>query len=154
MGTLVCPISPETIDKRAARTGATLTALLLVAYAFTGVWPVIAFVAVDYVVRVLTPYRAPIAVVAGWVTKVARIAPAPMNKGPKIFAWRLGFLMAVASLALVPFSPTASIIVAIALAGFNVLDGVFNLCVGCTIYTYIVLPYFGPAEAKSDSELS
>ncbi len=137
------------IDKRASRVGATLTALLLVAYAVSGLWPLIAVVVADYVVRVFTPYRAPLAVLAGEVTKVAGIDPAPMNKGPKIFAWRLGFIMAVASLALVPFSLTASIVVAIALVGFNLLDGVFNFCVGCAIYTYIVLPRFGPATAKA-----
>jgi len=66
-----------------------------------------------------------------------------MNKGPKIFAWRIGFLMAVVSLGLLFVSPQASVIVAVALAGFNILDGVLNFCVGCVLYSYVVLPMFG-----------
>lgn len=148
MSNLICPISPDAIDKRAARVGAALTATLLVAYAFTGVWPLLVLVVADYVVRVLTPYRSPIARAGGAVMKVVGLSPKRMNKGPKIFAWRLGFLMAAASLLLLPISPTASGVVAVVLAGFNVLDGVFNLCVGCVIYTYIVLPYFGRPDIE------
>jgi len=146
MSNLICPISPETIDKRAARIGAALTATLLVTYAFTGVWPVLVFVVADYVVRVLTPYRSPIARFGAAAVKVTGLEPKRMNKGPKIFAWRIGFLMALVALVLLPVSVTASAVVAAALAAFNVLDGVFNLCVGCVIYTYVVLPYFGPPD--------
>ncbi len=146
---LICPISPESINKRASRIGAALTALLLLGYAFTGLWPLVAFVVLDYLVRVLTPYRSPVAVLATWITKLFGIQPKLMNKGPKIFAWRVGFAMAVIALALVPFSPPASVFVAIALAAFNILDGVFNLCVGCVIYTYVVLPLLGPKENEA-----
>ncbi len=146
MSNLICPISADSIDKRAARVGAALTATLLVAYAATGLWPILAFVVADYVVRVLTSYRSPIARVAAAGLAVAGVPPKRMNKGPKIFAWRLGFLMAVGSLVVLPLSPTASAVVAVVLAGFNVLDGVFNLCVGCVIYTYVVLPNFGPPD--------
>jgi hypothetical protein len=146
MSNLICPISPETTDKRASRVGAVLTATLLVVYAATGVWPLLVFVVADYVVRVLTPYRAPIARLGAAAVRITGRPPKPMNKGPKIFAWRIGFLMAAVSLVLLPVSPTASAIVAAALAGFNVLDGVGNLCVGCVIYTYLVLPYFGPPD--------
>jgi hypothetical protein len=148
MSNLICPISAESIDKRAARTGAVLTATVLVAFAITGAWPLIGFVVADYVVRLFTPYRSPLALAGRSVMKAARVAPKPMNKGPKIFAWRMGFMMAVASLVLFPFAPTASAITALGLAAFNVLDGVFNLCVGCVIYTYLVLPYFGPPETN------
>lgn len=146
MSNLICPVSSETIDKRAARIGAALTALLLVVYVVTGAWPLLVFVVADYVVRVLTPYRSPLGLVGTAVVRVAGVAPKPMNKGPKIFAWRLGLVMAAASLALVPVSPTASAAVAAVLAALSMLDGVGNLCVGCVIYTYLVLPSFGPPD--------
>lgn len=57
--------------------------------------------------------------------------------------------MAVSAVVLLPISPPASIAMAAALAGFNVLDGVFNLCVGCVVYTYLVLPYFGPSKVTA-----
>lgn len=146
MSHLICPISTETIIKPAGRIGAACTAALLVAYAATDAWPLLVLVVADYVVRVLTPYRSPLARVGAAAVDVFGITPKRMNKGPKIFAWRLGFLMAVASLLLLPFAPAASVVVAVALAAFNVLDGVFNLCVGCVIYTYVVLPTFGPDQ--------
>ena len=146
---LICPISNEFIDKNAARVGATLTALLLVAYALTGAWPILLAVVADYIVRVFTPYRPPLSMLGGQIVKVAGIAPLPMNKAPKIFAWRVGFLMAVPAALLLPISPYASAVVAVVLAGFNFLDGIGNLCVGCVIYTYVVLPYFGARTARA-----
>ena len=149
MSNLICPISDESINKRAARLGAVLTAGLLAAYAITSVeWILVALVA-DYSVRVLTPYRPPLGWVAAGFLRAARIPPQTMNKGPKVFAWRVGFIMAVLALALFPLSLPASVVVAVILAGFNLLDGVGNLCVGCVIYTYIVLPRLGPARARA-----
>ena len=148
MHDLICPISSESLDKPSARVGATLTALLLVIYAATGAWPILVVVVLDYVIRVMTTRPAPISALARAITQAAMVPPKPMNKGPKIFAWRVGFVLAVASLALLAVSPTASVVVAVVLAGFNVLDGVFDLCVGCVVYTYLVLPRFGPPEAR------
>jgi hypothetical protein len=146
---LICPISTKTINKSASRIGATLTALFLVLYAITGFWLILVLVVIDYAIRVLTPYQAPISILANWTTTLFRIEPQPMNEGPKLFAWRLGFAMAVVALVLLPFSPLASVIVALILAGLNILDGVGNLCVGCVIYTYLVLPYFGPKDSRA-----
>jgi hypothetical protein len=147
--TLICPISNENIDKSAARIGAILTGLFLVAYAVTGAWQILLVVFADYVLRVLTPYQPPISLLARGIARTAGVAPRTMNKGPKIFAWRVGFLMAVAATAFLPVDPAASIVVAVALAGFNFLDGVGNLCVGCVIYTYVVLPWLGPGKVTA-----
>lgn len=143
MKAIVCPMSSDTIDKRVARVGATLTAGLLAAYALTGLRPILAVVVLDYVMRVFTPFRTPFGLVGSGIVSMMRGEPARMNKGPKIFAWRIGFLMAVVSLGLLFVSPQASVIVAVALAGFNILDGVLNFCVGCVLYSYVVLPMFG-----------
>ena len=139
---IVCPISSETIDKRAARLGAGMTAGLLVTYGVTGLWPILAFVVFDYVVRVFTRQRAPVPWMACNVLRAIGLEGRPTSRGPKMFAWRVGFAMAAVALVLAPLSPTASVVVAIALAGFNVLDGVFNFCVGCVIYTHLVLPHY------------
>jgi hypothetical protein len=142
---IVCPISIENLNKRAARVGATLTAALLVLFFLTR-WPlVLAFVVLDYIVRVFTSRTAPIALLANGILRVLRISAVPMDKAPKVFAWRVGFLMAVAAAAALPFSVAASAYIALALAAFNVLDGVFNFCVGCILYTYIVLPRARPS---------
>ena len=108
-------------------------------------WPLIAFILLDYVVRVFTNGTAPIALLANGILRALHIAPVPMDKAPKVFAWRVGFLMAAAAAVAFPFSVTASAYIALALAAFNILDGICNFCVGCVIYTYVVLPRVRPA---------
>ena len=147
MNGLICPVSSQSIDKHAARVGATITAAGLVGYSVTGLWPILLAVVADYLVRVCTPYRSPIAQLAAAITRHAGIPAKRINKGPKVFAWRVGFLMAVASIVILPINPMASAAVAAALAAFNVLDGVGNFCVGCAIYTHLVLPFNKPKPA-------
>jgi|SRR6185369_7580761 len=145
---IVCPVSAERLNKRACRVGAILNAALLVLFFKTGWWLVIAFVVLDYVVRVFTNQTAPIALLANGITRMLRIPPVPMDKAPKVFAWRIGFLLAAATAVVLPFSLTASRYIALALAAFNILDGVCNFCVGCIIYTYFILPRVRPATIE------
>jgi len=142
---IVCPVSAERLNKRACRVGAIFNAALLVLFFVTSWWPVIAFVVLDYVVRVFTSRTAPIAILANGIVRALRISPVPMDKAPKVFAWRIGFLLAAATAAVLPFSIAASRYIAFALAAFNILDGVCNVCVGCVIYTYFILPRIRPA---------
>lgn len=135
-----CPVSFETIDKPTARLGAIATAVLLAAYVATGAWPILAVVVADYVVRVLTRRRAPLSIVAAAVGRRLGVAPQPMDRAPKAFAWSVGFGLAVVSLALAPFAPAASLVVAGLLAGFSTLDGLGNVCVGCLLHQYVVVP--------------
>jgi hypothetical protein len=149
---LVCPMSSQFIDKGASRVGASLTALLLVLFAATGFWPIMAYVVLDYLVRVFANRRGPTSWVACQLLRIIGVEPVLANKGPKIFAWRVGLLMAIVAFALLPVSPAAAVVVASALAGFNILDGVFNFCVGCILYTYVVLPYYnrqGPSMSEA-----
>jgi hypothetical protein len=141
---IVCPVSSERLNKRACRVGATLTAALLVLFFVTNWWPVIAFIVLDYAVRVFTRQIAPIAMLANGILRAVGVAPVLMDKAPKVFAWRVGFIMAAASAAVFPFSTVVSAAVALALAAFNVLDGLCNFCVGCIIYTYVILPRMRP----------
>ena len=146
MRDLLCPVSDETFDARAARIGAALTAALLAVYVGAGWWPVLAFVVTDYVVRVVASRRAPLSVAALAIRRASGAEPEPKNKGPKLFAWRVGLVLAVASLALLPFSTPASVAVATVLAAFSLLDGALGICVGCLLYTYAVDPLLRPAS--------
>ena len=138
-------MSGERLNKRACRLGATLNAALLTSFFLTRWWPLMAFVLLDYVVRVFTRRTAPIGLLANGILRMLRISPVPADKAPKVFAWRIGFLMAVVATVALPFSLTASAYIALTLAAFNVLDGICNFCVGCIIYTYLILPRVRPA---------
>ena len=66
-----------------------------------------------------------------------------VNKAPKIFASRLGFICAVLGLVFISLGmPTASIAVIGMFAVLALMDSVFNFCVGCVIYHHLVFPYF------------
>ncbi len=139
---IVCPVSFEKVDERASRVGAGLMAALTLSYALTGFWPLLAFVVVDFGLRVFTNCCSPVARFGRWTVArwggEARLA----NKGPKMFAWRVGLLMSVLALALLPVAPTASAVVAGVLGVFTLLDGLLGFCVGCVLYTYVVAPRF------------
>lgn len=148
--TLICPMSTERIDKGVVRIAAVITAstlgaaVALAAVAEEILLVVAIIVALDYAVRVLTPLKySPI----GWAA--ARTAaglgwnPQPMDKAPKIFAVRVGWLMAMTAVGLFFVSPWAAAGVALALVAFNLLDGILDFCVGCYLYTYVVFPALG-----------
>lgn len=135
-----CPVSFDTIDARVARLGATATAVLLVVYVATGAWPVLALVVADYVARVSPRHRAPLGLAAAAVLRRLHVEPRPMDRAPKVFAWQVGFGMAILALVLAPVAATASVVVAAVLAGFSALDGLGNVCVGCLMHRHVVLP--------------
>ena len=147
---LICPMSSERVDKNVVRISAILTAGIIATYAALSlVSSTIAFVfmlviAADYVIRVFTPLKySPI----GWVgyqgTRLFNMTPNQMDKAPKIFAVRVGLIFAVVSVAVFFVSPASAIVVGLVLMGFNLLDGLLDVCVGCYTYTYVVLPVFG-----------
>lgn len=43
---------------------------------------------------------------------------------------------------LVLLDPTTSLVVALALLGFALLEALLNICIGCLVYTYVILPLF------------
>ena len=85
------------------------------------------------------------------VLRTLRISAVLMDKAPKVFAWRVGFLLAVGAAAALPFGIAVSVYIALSLAAFNILDGIFNCCVGCIIYTYFILPRVRPATTAESA---
>jgi Domain of unknown function (DUF4395) len=141
LSTLVCPFSFANIDKNASRIGAGLISIALGAFALTGSIGFLALVVLEFVVRVFAAdTKPPIGYVAAAISQALNLPKKPVNRGPKMFAWRVGFLFAVTALALFFVNPGASLAVAFLLLGFTLLEAVFNFCVGCIVYTYINLP--------------
>ena len=98
---LVCPLSMERIDKNVVRFSAVITAGIIALYSVlalasdTGVFILMLVVAGDYFVRVFTPFKlSPIGLLARQVTRGLGMTPNQMDKAPKIFAVRVGFIFA------------------------------------------------------------
>ena len=142
MKAVICPISTARMNEYTARLTSGAMAALLALYGRTGNRTFVLISLLDYWVRAWTPL--PYSPASWLATQVVRRTPLPeipIDKAPKIFAARVGFLVALTSLLVSLRSPRASRGVACTLMGFAVLESVFNVCVGCLVYTHLVLPW-------------
>ena len=141
---IVCPISNKKIDDNINRLAVFIDVLLLVGYLFTGSPYFVAIIVFDYSIKAfdLAKYSP-----LNWIaTKIARIINLPtklVDHAPKLFAVRVGLLTASISLIFYLIGmPTVSYIVAIVLLTFTTMDSVLNICVGCLMYHYLVVPFY------------
>jgi hypothetical protein len=101
-------------------------------------------IVIDYFIRAFTSlYYSPFSWAAAQMVRGFGWPPQQIDKAPKIFAARVGWLFALATAVLSLISPPASYIVGATLMGFALLESIFNFCVGCLVYTAIVLPLVG-----------
>lgn len=144
MKNIFCPISKERINEQVPRITALLVVMLVIV-AFGFKLPAIFLILLaDFGVRAFTKMRfSLLSCVAYWLTKALRLPEKPIDKAPKIFAARMGFVMVLAILVL-NFGGflTASKIIAGILVFFAGLEFSIAFCAGCTIYTLFVLPFY------------
>ena len=135
-----CPVSLEQVDHNTVRVTGLLTIAMLAAYAISG-WAVFAILlAADYTVRAWTKRPSPMQRLGKKIARTVGVPVLMKDAAPKRFAARIGWMFAVAAAGLAFVSPTAGIVVGLSLLGFNVLDSVFDFCVGCWTYIHIALP--------------
>ncbi|MDP3174088.1 MAG: DUF4395 family protein, partial [Phenylobacterium sp.] len=85
----------------------------------------------------------PISFASHYLSNALNLPLKLIDKAPKVFAARLGFLMtAVITILFVFKLSLASLIVAGILIFFATLEFLFAICVGCMIYNYLVLPFY------------
>jgi len=141
MNTLICPISKKTANKAVVRLTGFLIATLIVVYALINSVYIILVILIDFIIRAFTSLKySPLSWLATQIAKVFHLKPITIDKAPKIFASRVGFLFSITALALYPMSPQISLIILLVLMAFALLEALFDFCVGCIVYTYVVLP--------------
>lgn len=144
MKNLFCPISDERINEQVPRMTAVLVIVsVIIGFAFSSVL-VMAAVAADFFIRAFTKMKfSPLSCVAFWMVQLLKLPAKKIDKAPKIFAARMGFTMSVAFMVLFALHLyAASAVVAGVLVFFAGLEFAFAFCAGCTIYTYLVLPFY------------
>jgi hypothetical protein len=145
---LVCPISNVRIDRNVVRTNGLITTLLLLAYVLTLQPWIIVPVGLDYVLRTLMRGpTSPMTLLAREVARRLRLPYRAMDKAPKVFASRIGVCFAMGAAVAHFIAPAVAPWLAGALAVFTTLESVFDLCVGCVVYTYVALPLYRAREA-------
>ena len=143
MKSLICPVSPLRVNENTARITGFIMATAIGLYAVTGSIVFVIAIALDYAIRAFTGMKySPASWLAAQLVRFMKLPEITIDKAPKIFAARVGFLFALASALLFLVSPIASLVVALALMACAVLESLFNLCVGCLVYTFIVFPIF------------
>ncbi len=143
MKALICPVSTQRINRNVVRITGFMMATMIALYAITGSIYFIIAITIDFFIRAFTSLKySPFSWLAGQIVRVFKLKEMQIDKAPKIFASRVGFLFALATVILYYFHPTSSLIVGLTLMGFALLESAFNFCVGCVVYTYIVLPIF------------
>ncbi len=144
MKQLVCPISNEKVNERLTRLNAFFTVLIVAAgFIFNSVLFPLLLLA-DFFIRAFGNSKySPVGFISSGLASLLQLGKKPIDKAPKIFAARMGFVMTlfIAVFFILGFY-TASMIVAGILIFFATLEFAFGICVGCYIYTYLILPAY------------
>jgi hypothetical protein len=111
-------------------------------FLMTGWWIFPAILTVDFFIRAFTklPYS-PFSWLGHLLVSLLQTQPVMIDKAPKIFAARIGFLFSVLTLGAALLNlPLFSFVTASTLVIFAFLECGLNFCMGCWVYTYVVYP--------------
>ncbi|SMO60394.1 protein of unknown function [Saccharicrinis carchari] len=143
MKDILCPVSPERFSDNIPRLIGLFVVVLLISYVITHMWFIPAFLLLDFYMRGFGKSKYSLLLkLALTANNQLRLKGELIDKAPKIFAARLGFVFTFLILALHLFGFTlVSNSLAIVLVVFAALECVANFCVGCVVFTYFVKPY-------------
>lgn len=144
MKQIVCPISNERISEQVTRLNAFFGVLLVVAGFVFNSSLFFLLLAADFYIRAFTKTKfSPISFISHSMVNALNLNKKSIDKAPKIFAARLGFLMTLTIVVLYFLQlNTAALVVGAILVFFASLEFALAICVGCILYTYLVLPFY------------
>ena len=139
---LVCPVSTERVDENRVRTTAfgMLTLMGLFFMTNNAIFPGIMLV--DFYIRAFTRLKySPVSYLAYLFVKAIGTDPVWIDKAPKIFAARVGFLLTSLTLGAAFLNlPLLAMVTGATLVLFSFLECGLNFCAGCWVYTFLVIP--------------
>ncbi len=136
---VLCPVSDKKIDEKAARVNAAITFALIAIFILTGSIVPVVFLAIDFLLRssFLSSYS-PVAMSSRSIVRVLGIEKSYINAGTKIFAARLGLLMACIIILLFALNLAIPAFILAGILGLlTFLEAAFGICVACEIYPYV-----------------
>lgn len=144
MKQILCPISNERVNEWVTRINALLgIVLIVIGFVFSSI-SFIVFLLVDFFIRAFTKAKySPISYVSLLIANTLNLEKRNTDKAPKIFAARIGFLMTLAITILLLLNQNiAALVVGGILVFFALLEFGLTICVGCIMYTYLILPFY------------
>lgn len=144
MKNLVCPISDQRVNEQVTRLNAFFAIAVIVTAFILNSMFLFAFLMADFFIRAFTEIKfSPISYASHYLSNALSLPVKMIDKAPKVFAARLGFLMTLVITGLFILElPIASMVIAGGLIFFAGLEFLFAICVGCLIYTYLILPFY------------
>ncbi len=132
----VCPISFQQVNAKAAQVNAVFTVICAGIFLLTAAKWVMLLLAADFFIRGFwNPSFSLFNVAGGIVLRLGKVTPVLTNAGPKLFAAKIGFVIAALIVLgwLSGFAVVAAVFAA-ALALFAALEAGFDFCVACKVY--------------------
>lgn len=144
MKNVICPISSDKIPEHLPRVTAFINISLMAMYFYSHSSILIAFLVADFLIRGFNyPKFSIINFLAKQLSSLLKLSSPNIDKAPKLFASRLGGIMFIIALGLnLSGLHFATSIVVFMVAILSTMECVFNFCVGCYFYNYIVFPFY------------
>ncbi len=142
MNTLICPVSHEKVSEHLPRVNAFVVIVLVGLYISMQMVVIPFILTADFLLRGFNHHKySPTFHLSVFISKQLRLDSKKIDKAPKLFAARLGAIMFLFGtlfhlIGFVELSIAISIIVSV----LALLECVFSVCVGCIIFSYLVLP--------------
>ncbi|UPT65456.1 MAG: DUF4395 domain-containing protein [Sphingobacteriales bacterium JAD_PAG50586_3] len=145
MSEVTCPISDERVDENTTRVVAAITIIITLPALYFNAYPVFILLGLDFAIRAFTKGDYSVLRNAGKALSTALNLPKkPIDAAPKKFAAGVGlaFSITIAILQLAGLTNTALLLGAVLLV-CAFLEAALAYCVGCVVYSYLVLPVIG-----------
>ena len=149
---VTCPVSQEKINENVARIVAFFVIIIISAGTYFKLPFLIAALAFDFYARAFTSGKySPLKYISRKISKYLTLPEKMVDAAPKKFAAGMGILFSVsiAGLLWLQYYSSSDLLAAVMLICAG-LESFLSFCLGCIIYTYIVLPFF----SKENSEQS
>ncbi len=147
---IICPVSKDKIPEFIPRIIAFINIGLITLFFFTWwVW-ILLFMLIDFYIRAFYKIKySPVSLIAQAFHRFLGLSSKNIDKAPKIFAARLGFIMMFLTMVMFLAGNTVTVVVLLGLLAFlSTMECLFNFCVGCYIYNYFVFPFFNNKKAN------
>lgn len=144
MNNLVCPVSSARISENIPRINALLTIFLLIVYGYNNFLIIPLFLAYDFFIRGFgNSKHSLLAIISKKIENLISNKGKLIDKAPKIFAARLGFVFTILILATHLLGlTTITYSLGMALILFASLECFLNFCVGCWVFTLFIQPFY------------
>ncbi|MCW3093432.1 MAG: hypothetical protein JWP81_4501 [Ferruginibacter sp.] len=136
--TIECPVDFVLINERKARLTAAGIFILIITYLLTQFWIIPVFLVVDFLARGFNLGSFSVLnKLSERLIRLFSIGLKPVDQAPKRFAAKIGLIFSIAIVVNHLFNfINASLILAVVLAVFALLEAAFGFCAGCHVYSF------------------